>query len=259
MDSSAFVKKNGRYYLKYFGSESYYKNGLLLECIEFFKDRMKGKLLDLGCGNKPYSAVYNEICESSVGCDVPFSLHKNSEVEVLCYAEDIDKHFEPGYFDCILCTEVLEHTVNDRKVISNINRILKNNGCLIISAPFTYVLHEAPHDYRRYTVFGLKNIIEENNFEIKSVFSMGATLSSGFFIFYYSLLKIFLFILKKIGFTNVHNNRLVRSVTDLPELVFYNAAIRSFRNKLRKNKPPTANEMFSSLGYFIIAKKIKDI
>lgn len=259
MDSSAFVKKNGRYFLKYFGSESYYKNGLLLECIEHFKDLMKGRLLDLGCGNKPYSVIYNEICESSIGCDVPFSLHKNSTVEVLCYAEDTDKHFEPGYFDCVLCTEVLEHTVNDRKVISNINLILKNTGYLIISAPFTYVLHEAPHDYRRYTMYGLKSILEENNFEVKSIFSMGATFSSGFYIFYYSLIKIILFALKKIGFANIHNNKVVRFVTDLPELFFYKFNIHSFRKKLRQNKFPSVNEMYSSLGYFIIARKIKDL
>ncbi len=259
MNSSAFIKKNGRYYPKYFGSESYYKNGLLLECIEHFKDLMKGNILDLGCGNKPYSGIYNEVCNSSTGCDVPFSLHKDSTVEVQCYAEDIDKHFEPGFFDCILCTEVLEHTVNDRKVISNINLILKNKGYLIISAPFTYVLHEAPHDYRRYTMYGLKSILEDNSFEVKSILSMGATYSSGFFIFYYSLIKIFFFALKKAGLKNIHNNRLIRAVTDFPEFIFYKLNIRSFRKKLRNNKFPSTNEMYSSLGYFIIAQKTKDL
>lgn len=258
MDSSAFTKKNGRYYLKYFGSESFYKNGLLLECIEHFKELMKGKLLDLGCGNKPYSAVYNEICESSVGCDVPFSLHKNSTVEVLCLAEDTDKHFEPGYFDCVICTEVLEHTVNDRKTVSNINLLLRNSGYLIISAPFTYVLHEAPHDYRRYTLYGLMKILEEHNFEIRSAFSMGATFSSGFYIFYYSLIKSFFFALKKIGMKNIHNNKFIRSVTDLPEFLLYKLNISSFRKKLRANKFPSVNEMYSSLGYFIVAKKVKE-
>ncbi len=197
MDPTNFKKKNGRYYLKYLGSQSFYKNGLLLECMEYFRNLMKGKLLDLGCGNKPYSMIYNEVCESSIGCDVPFSLHQDINVEVLCFAEDIDKHFEPDFFDCVICTEVLEHTVNDYKVVKNINKILKKDGNLIISAPFTYVLHEAPHDYRRYTLFGLSGILEKNNFEIKSIFSTGASFSSGIL---YSLLfdyqNIFLLISK---------------------------------------------------------------
>ncbi|MBK8551338.1 MAG: class I SAM-dependent methyltransferase [Ignavibacteria bacterium] len=246
-------------FLKYLNSESYYKNSLLLECIQHFKHLMKGRLLDLGCGNKPYSNIYSEVCDSSVGCDVPFSLHKNSNVEVLCYAEDIDRHFEPDQFDCVICTEVLEHTVNDNKVIENINKVLKKNGNLIISAPFTYVLHEAPHDYRRYTLYGLKNILENNNFEVKSGFSMGVTFSSGFFIYYYALKKTFYYSLKKIGFKNLNKLSLLNAVAEIPEWLFYKFNISSFRKKLEDNRSPSVNEMYSSLGYFIVARKINDI
>ena len=257
MESSSFYKKNDRYYLRYSGSESYYKNGLLLECIWHFRDFLGGKLLDLGCGNKPYSHIYNEYCDSSIGCDVPFSLHKNAKVEVECYAEDIDKHFELNLFDCVLCTEVLEHTVNDRKVISNINTILKPGGSLIISTPFTYVLHEAPHDYRRYTYYGLRKILEENNFKVNSAFSMGGTFSSGLYIFYYSLTKIFFYALKSIGMKSARENTLINNIVNFPEWLFYKVNIRTFRKKLQENKLPSTNEMFSSMGYFMVAEKIK--
>ncbi|HMQ68397.1 MAG TPA: class I SAM-dependent methyltransferase [Ignavibacteria bacterium] len=257
MDSSSFYKKNDRYCLRYSGSESYYKNGLLLESIWHFRDYLEGNLLDLGCGNKPYYDIYNEYCESSVGCDVPFSLHKNAKVEVECYAEDIDKHFEMNRFDCVLCTEVLEHTVNDRKVISNISTILKPGGTLIISTPFTYVLHEAPHDYRRYTYYGLRKILEENNFKVMSAFSMGGTFSSGLYIFYYSLTKIFFYALKSVGLKSVRDNTLINNIINFPEWLFYKINIRSFRKKLEENKLPSANEMFSSMGYFMVAEKIK--
>jgi len=256
LDSTSFEKRNGKYYLKYSTAESFYKNSLLLECIQHFRNSLKGKLLDLGCGNKPYSEIYNEICDSSVGCDVPFSLHQKTDVEVLCLAEDIDKHFEPSSFDCVLCTEVLEHTGDDRKVVENISRILKDDGTLIISTPFIYVLHEAPHDNRRYTFYGLKNILERNNFEIQSAFSMGGTLSSGFFIFYYSLTKIFYYSFKKIGINSLDKSRLVRSILNFPEYIFYILNISSFRKKLSLNKLPSTNEMFSSPGYFMVAKKM---
>lgn len=258
MDTTAFKKKNGRFYLRYFGSESYYKNSLLLECVLYFKNYLKGNLLDLGCGNKPYSVIYNETCDSSVGCDVPFSLHKKAHVDVFCYAEDIDKHFKPESFDSVLCTEVLEHTVNDQKVISNINKILKKDGALIISAPYTYVTHEAPHDYRRYTYYGLKDILEINNFEVLSAFSMGATFSSGLFIFYYSLQKIFYYSLKKCGFKNANESVLLNAITSLPELFLSRIYMPLFRKKLRNNKSPSVNEIYSSLGYFMVAVKIKD-
>lgn len=259
MDISSFKKMNGKYKLKYSQSESFYKNSLLFECIQYFRNLMKGKLLDLGCGNKPYSLIYNEVCDSSVGCDVPYSLHRRSNVEVLCAAEDIDRHFEKDSFDCVICTEVLEHTNDDRKVVKNINFVLKAGGNLILSAPFTYVLHEKPHDYRRYTMFGLRDILEKNNFRINSVISMGGTFSSGFFIFYYSFTKIFFFLFKKAGAKNLQDNKFVKVIVGIPEFLFYIFNINSFKKKLSENKLPDTNEMFSSLGYFIAAKKICDL
>lgn len=259
MNSASFKKKrDGKFVLKYFGSDSYYKNGLLLECIQHYRHLMKGKLLDLGCGNKPYSAIYNEVCDNSTGCDVPFSLHKDAEVEVLCFAEDVDKHFDKNFFDFILCTEVIEHTVNDRKVFENINKILKIGGHLLISVPFTYVLHEAPHDYRRYTLYGLIKLLEDFDFKILSAHSAGASVSSGFYILYYTFTKIVYFILKKAGLKNIHENKFLRSITSLPELLFYFFSIGKFRKKLSENKFPSKNEMFSSMGYIITAKKVKN-
>lgn len=257
MDTSSFKKKNGRYYLKYLSSESYYKNGLLLECIQHFKNLFSGKLLDLGCGNKPYSVIYNEISGESVGCDVPFSLHRKAAVEVLCYAEDMDSHFSSGSFDTVLCTEVLEHTADDRKVVSNIYKVLKPGGSLLISVPFTYVMHEAPHDYRRYTYYGIRDILEKNGFEVKSAFSMGATFSSWFFIFYYSSVKIFIYVLKKAGFRKINENKFISAFTSLPELIFYKTCISYFRKKLKRNEFPSVNEIYSSMGYFLIAVKNK--
>ena len=57
---------------------------------------------------------------------------------------------------------------------------------------------------------------------------------------------------------NIHNNKFIRSVTDLPEFLLYKLNINSFRKKLRENKFPSVNEMYSSLGYFIVAKKLKE-
>lgn len=259
MKKESYIKKNGRYFLKYAGSESYYKNSLLLECIIHFRHCFRGKLLDLGCGNKPYSLIYNEICESSVGCDVPESLHTDGKAEILCRAEEIDRHFGKESLDCVLCTEVLEHTGEDRLVVKNINTILKEEGRLLISVPFIYVLHEEPYDFRRYTVFGITDLLTSNGFVIESVFSAGATFSSSFFVMYYSFTKIFYYAAKKAGLKDLHKNKLVSSVVNLPELIFHMFAIFSFRKKLRTNKPLSKNEMFSSLGYFISAKKSTEV
>ncbi len=259
MNKGDFKRKESGYALKYLKAESFFKNSMLLECIQHHKERMKGKLLDLGCGNKPYSVIYDEVCDSSTGCDVPFSLHKDTNVEVLCYAEDIDKHFGRNEFDCVLCTEVIEHTIDDRKVMGNINKVLKLNGILLLSAPFTYVLHEAPHDYRRYTIFGLTNLLESNGFEIVSVYSMGGSFSSGFFVFYYTFTKIFHYIFKKAGLEKLSRNAFVHSILSIPESIFCFFNLPILKKKLSGNIYPTVNEQFSSLGYFFVAEKTGEL
>jgi SAM-dependent methyltransferase len=150
---------------------------------------------------------------------------------------------------------VLEHTLNDRKVMSNISKILKPGGALLISAPFTYVLHEEPHDYRRYTYYGLSQILRDNGFRIVSSFSMGGTLSSGFLILYYFFMKLFFYSFKMIGIDGLRNNYLIKAVFSFPELVMYKAYAPFFRKKLESNSLPGKNEKFSSTGYFMAAIK----
>lgn len=257
MNREEIKYSGGRFSLRFPYAESYFKNSLLLYALQHNTQYIKGKLLDLGCGNKPYYDLYSRHCRESVGCDVPYSLHRNGKVEVMCRAEEIDSQFPPDEFDTIICTEVLEHTDNDRKVVSNIAKVLKPGGMLIISAPFTYVLHEEPHDYRRYTAYGLTGILGDHGFNIVSVTPMGGTLSSGFFIFYYSFTKGFLYFFKKIGLESLRNTYIMKFLISLPEFIMYKVYSPFFRKKLNAGSAPGRNELFSSTGYFVIAEKPK--
>ncbi len=49
--------------------------------------------------------------------------------------ESFDKHFSQMKFDIILCTEVLEHTLDPHKHIRLIKDLLKDDGLCIISLP----------------------------------------------------------------------------------------------------------------------------
>ena len=63
-------------------------------------------------------------------------------------------------FDCIVMSEVLEHLHSPHLAISNIQKILKPNGKLVITVPFIFPIHDRPYDYYRYTKYGLHFLLK---------------------------------------------------------------------------------------------------
>jgi SAM-dependent methyltransferase len=64
-------------------------------------------------------------------------------------------------FDVIVLSEVLEHVHSPHLAIQNIHRLLSAEGRLILTVPFILPIHERPHDYFRYTRYGLEFLLRE--------------------------------------------------------------------------------------------------
>ena len=68
-----------------------------------------------------------------------------SQIDIVC---DITNIPEPdASFDAILCSEVLEHLPDALKALDEFSRLLKPNGALILTAPFSSLVHFAPYHY----------------------------------------------------------------------------------------------------------------
>jgi len=116
--------------------------------------------LEVGAKNKPYRALF----PNTISGDI---------VRVAGLDAQLDAHtlpFADASFAAILCTEVLEHCINPHQVMAEFYRVLKPGGKLILTTRFIFPIHDAPHDYFRFTKYGLQqlcrhfsqvNIIEE--------------------------------------------------------------------------------------------------
>ncbi len=112
-----------------------------------------GRLLDVGCSSKPYEEVFT--AETYFGIDWPGSQHKLS-IDAIADAHHLP--FKAASFNTVLCTEVIEHLRDPSRSIQEMARLLVPGGYLILSAPFTHELHEYPHDFFRFTSFGLQSL-----------------------------------------------------------------------------------------------------
>jgi SAM-dependent methyltransferase len=131
----------------------------------------QGAVLDLGAGSKPYARLYRRHFVQCVSVDVDYSPHDIGDVDTLASADDLP--FEDESFDCVICTEVLEHCRDPRKVLEEVRRVLTPGGHAFVTTPFLVPLHEMPHDYYRYTPSALFEIARGAGLRVVAILPRG--------------------------------------------------------------------------------------
>ena len=121
---------------------------------------IQGRILDVGCGSKPYRRYFNAV--EYVGLEM--AGRQNPEAD--SYYDGKVFPFQTGTFDSVLTSQVLEHVFNPYEFLAEINRVLKDGGSLLLTVPFVWDEHEQPFDYARYSSFGLRHLLEEHGFEV---------------------------------------------------------------------------------------------
>jgi SAM-dependent methyltransferase len=128
------------------------------------KTYLHGRLIDIGCGTKPYRKLIAPHVVSHIGLDQQNPFNPSAEVDIFGTAYDIP--VRGGSFDVALSTAALEHLAEPECALRECNRILKNNGIAIYTVPFIWHLHAEPWDYYRFSKYGLQHIFEKAGFEI---------------------------------------------------------------------------------------------
>lgn len=135
---------------------------LLRQAVQERAHYAQGWLLDLGCGGQVYRDVFNHV-ERYIGLDLP----PNGRVDV--YGDGMVLPFRDTAFDTVLCNEVLEHVPEPSRFMAEVARVIKPGGILLLTTPQTWGLHLEPHDFYRYTRYGLRYLAEKNGFEVIEV------------------------------------------------------------------------------------------
>jgi SAM-dependent methyltransferase len=114
------------------------------------------RVLDVGCGPKPYYPFFAERASDYVGVDVV----ENPVAELRGSVESLP--VEDGSFDVVLCTQVLEHCDDPAQAVRELRRVTAPGGRVLASTHGVQWYHPSPVDYWRWTHEGLRRLFATN-------------------------------------------------------------------------------------------------
>jgi SAM-dependent methyltransferase len=180
--------------------------------LPLIQQHIHGHLLDCGCGKVPYLEVYEKKITQLTLLDVQAA----GEVELDC-TSDLNQSlpFADGVFDSILLTDVIAHVYKQRALFSELVRVLKPGGTLLLTTPYNYWMAAPPHEYGRPSEYTLRAWCAEEDVVVSALESYGGhgdvlldcwnkKWSSGIFLKAFQLLA---FLLKKSPNWKKHNEK----------------------------------------------------
>jgi SAM-dependent methyltransferase len=132
-----------------------------------------GTLLDVGSGTMPFRAHVRDLVDGYRSLDIE---RRVPDVDFVADVRDMDP-VASATCDVVLCSEVLEHVSEPDKAITEMMRVLKPGGHLVLTVPFLSRLHEEPSDFFRFTEYGLRSLLERAGFEIAEIVPTGSLFS----------------------------------------------------------------------------------
>jgi SAM-dependent methyltransferase len=110
------------------------------------------RMLDIGCGDKPYYPLLAARAAAYRGIDA----EPGPQVDDIGVVEELP--YPDGSFDVVLCTQVLEHVVDPGRAVGEIARVLAPGGVAFVSTHGVFLYHPDPVDFWRWTHAGLEQL-----------------------------------------------------------------------------------------------------
>lgn len=125
-------------------------------------DLRGARVLDFGCGTRPYEAWFRSAGADYQGADID----GGHEVQLRA---DGSIAAAAATFDMVASFQVLEHVWDLATYLGESHRVLKPGGWLLLSTHGTWFYHPHPGDYRRWTAEGLRREIEAHGFKLLEI------------------------------------------------------------------------------------------
>lgn len=132
------------------------------------KPMASGRVLDIGCANR-WIAHHVDRRVHYIGLDYPATGASLYLATPDVFADAATLPIASNSVEVVVMLEVLEHLERPSDAMLEAARVLRSDGTLLMSMPFLYPVHDAPHDFQRYTEFGLRREASSAGLDIVSL------------------------------------------------------------------------------------------
>jgi len=145
----------------------------LADALEAFAGSLPAgaRMLDAGAGEGQYAHYFSRQRYCGVDLAVGDVKWDYSRIDVL--ADLTELPFRAGAFHAAINIVTLEHVREPARALAEIARTLEPGGRFLLAAPHEWEVHQAPHDYFRYTRYGLQYLLEQAGFKVVEVRASG--------------------------------------------------------------------------------------
>lgn len=149
------------------GSPFFHKHGPYRDAIHRFSAGASGRVLDIGCGSKPFREYFD--VDQYVGVDVVPDAANDLRGDALHLPVQDDA------FDYVLSNQVLQHLPDPFTFFREMARVLRPGGRALVTTNQAYFLNNHP-DYFRFTRYGLKTLADKAGLSTEGIIEIGTTL-----------------------------------------------------------------------------------
>jgi SAM-dependent methyltransferase len=146
---------------------------LLDRALEAERDVFTGRVLELGCGRLSRRGQFRPPVE---GISRWFYVDRDVARAPHICADAGSLPLRASSFDTVVCLEVLEYVWNPALALSEMRRLLKPGGTLVLSTPFLHRMDTAD-DYWRFTEVALRRLLREAGFDVIRCAAQGNALA----------------------------------------------------------------------------------
>jgi len=126
-----------------------------------FLPGVRGRVLDVGCGQSPYRFLLDPASTEYVGVDILDADKFDYDNPEIVPFDGEHLPFPDDHFDAVICTEVLEHVLHFQNLVDEMYRVMRNGAEAIVTVPWSARYHYVPYDFYRYTPSSLRTMFTE--------------------------------------------------------------------------------------------------